>query len=223
MLRSLSRAARLPLHWQGPGARGLGYRGKGVESLLEGMLAHNQKFVASKQYTQHEVTLDSQCLRCVVVTCMDSRLTHLLPAALNIKQGEAKIIKTAGAIVAHPWGGVMRSILVALFELRATEVFVIGHDDCGMRTLNPASTIEKMLRAGVPKDRFDVIESSGIDLKKWLSGFSSLDQSVTSSANIIRRHPLVPAELKVHGLIIDPTTGALRMAEDTGGKEGGVA
>ena len=178
------------------------------------MMSFNKQFVTSKLYSNYEVPLENISLRCVVVTCMDSRLTHLLPAALNIKQGEAKIIKTAGAIVAHPFGGIMRSILVALYELSATEVFVIGHDDCGMRTANPSSTLEKMVRAGVPRDRFDVIENAGFDLKNWLSGFSSLDDSVINSANIIRRHPLVPADLKVHGLIINPSTGAIRQAKE---------
>jgi carbonic anhydrase len=196
------------------GVRYFCYLGKDAPSRLDSMMSFNKQFVTSKLYSDYEVHLDNKSLRCVVVTCMDSRLTHLLPAALNIKQGEAKIIKTAGAIIAHPFGGIMRSILLALYELRATEVFVIGHDDCGMRTANPSSTLEKMVSAGVPRDRFDVIESSGFDLKKWLSGFSSLDDSVINSANIIRRHPLVPADLKVHGLIINPSTGAIRQAKD---------
>ena len=34
--------------------------------------------------------------------------------------GDAKIIKNAGAIVAHPFGSVMRSVIVALYELNAT-------------------------------------------------------------------------------------------------------
>jgi carbonic anhydrase len=42
---------------------------------------------------------------------MDARLIRLLPAALNIQQGDAKIIKTAGAIISSPFGGIMRSIL----------------------------------------------------------------------------------------------------------------
>lgn len=65
--------------------------------------------------------------RCVIITCMDTRLTHLLPHAINILDGDAKIIKNAGAVITHPFGGIMRSVMVALYELRADEVFVIGH------------------------------------------------------------------------------------------------
>ena len=67
---------------------------------------------------------------------MDTRLVELLPKAMNLHNGDAKIIKNAGAIVSHPFGSVMRSIIVAVYQLDADEVFVIGHYDCGMTGLN---------------------------------------------------------------------------------------
>jgi carbonic anhydrase len=176
------------------------------------MLAHNQQFVASGGFAAF--ASPPADVRCVIVSCMDSRLTHLLPAALNIKQGEAKIVKTAGAIVSHPFGGIMRSVIVALYELRASEVFIVGHDDCGMRALDPAKTMEKMLAAGVPADRLSVLKSAGIDVPRWLAGFDSLDASVLGGVATVRSHPLIPPNVLVHGLIINPTTGAIRHARE---------
>lgn len=40
---------------------------------------------------------------------MDTRLIELLPRAMNMRAGDAKIIKTAGGIVAHPFGGAWRA------------------------------------------------------------------------------------------------------------------
>ena len=48
---------------------------------------------------------------------MDTRLTELLPAALGIKNGDVKLIKNAGGVVMAPFGSVMRSLLVAVYEL----------------------------------------------------------------------------------------------------------
>lgn len=48
---------------------------------------------------------------------MDTRLTELLPAALGIHNGDVKIIKNAGAVISHPFGSVIRSLLVAIIEL----------------------------------------------------------------------------------------------------------
>ena len=55
----------------------------------------------------------------VILSCMDTRLIELLPKAMNLKNGDAKIVKNAGAIVTQPFGNVMRSILVALYKLKA--------------------------------------------------------------------------------------------------------
>ena len=52
-----------------------------------------------------------------ILTCMDTRLIELLPAALGIKNGDAKIIKNAGGTMVHPYGSVVRSLLVGILEL----------------------------------------------------------------------------------------------------------
>lgn len=185
----------------------------GSVSILPAMLSHNEKFVREGAYRDYAVATPAPAARCVILTCMDSRLTHLLPAALNIKQGEAKIIKTAGAILSHPFGGIMRSIIVALYELRASEVFVIGHEDCGMRSIDVSGTTKKMVAAGVPEDRLKTLETAGVDVHKWLEGFASVDESVLAAVEIVRSHPLVPSNLRVTGLVIDPNSGALRLAK----------
>jgi carbonic anhydrase len=63
-----------------------------------------------------------------------------------------QIIKNAGAIITHPFGGIMRSIIVALYELGADEIFVIGHHDCGMSKINPKHTLGKMVEAGIKSE-----------------------------------------------------------------------
>ena len=69
-----------------------------------------------------------------------------------------------------------------------------------------------MVAAGVPADRVAVLESAGVDVHAWLKGFASVDESVLAAVATVRAHPLVPPSLRVTGLVIDPTTGALRIA-----------
>src|SRR6478735_7045027 len=119
-----------------------------MSDVIREILDHNRNFVAEKRY---------EALRTdrfpnkgvVVVTCMDTRLVELLPAAMDLRQGDAKVLKTAGAIVSHPFGGIMRSILVAVYELGAEEIAVVGHHDCGMTNLSCARIIEKARARGV--------------------------------------------------------------------------
>ena len=56
--------------------------------------------------------------------------------------------------------------------------------------------------------------NSGIDIKKWLHGFDSIEHSVLESIELIKKHPLVPKDVKVHGLIMDPESGKLEVISE---------
>jgi len=177
-------------------------------SVVNQMLAFNQQFVEEKQYEPF-ISDKFPDKKVVILTCMDARLTELLPHALGLKNGDAKIIKNAGAVLSHPFGSVMRSILVALYALGAEEVIVIGHHDCGMSTIDPAKMISKMQDRGINEQVLHTLDASGVDLKQWLRGFTSVEENVSHSVGLIKNHPLLPPGTEVHGLVIDPGTGKL--------------
>ncbi len=179
-------------------------------STLNNILEHNKAFVARGEYVPFETDRFPD-KKIVVVTCMDARLIELLPAAMNLRQGDAKILKTAGAIVSHPFGGIARSILVAVYELGAREVLIVGHHDCGMTNLSCERILEKAKARGVSDDVVSMLKNSGIDLAKWLSGFENVADSVRASVDVVRNHPLLPKDVPVHGLVIDPKTGRLEI------------
>ncbi|WP_127533625.1 beta-class carbonic anhydrase [Paenibacillus kobensis] len=180
---------------------------------LNQILSFNEQFVAEKQYEPY-LTDKFPNRKMVIVTCMDTRLTELLPKAINVHNGDVKIIKNAGAIVTQPFGNIMRSVLVALYELGAAEVVVIGHHDCGMTGINPEKTLGKMTDRGVTNETITTLKNSGLDLMRWLRGFDNVQQSVENSVNIIRNHPLLPPGTPVHGLIVDPKTGKLDLVTE---------
>jgi carbonic anhydrase len=160
-----------------------------LERLYE-MLTFNQEFVENKEFEKYQSTKYKE-RKIVVVSCMDARLTDLLPRALNVKDGNAKFVKDAGAMVLHPFGGVMRSIIVAVYELNTDEVFVVGHHDCGMGNINPSETITKMMERGVSSQAIETIDSAGINLQKWLHGFDSVEDSVKACVQTVNNHPFL--------------------------------
>lgn len=184
---------------------------------LEHMLEFNKNFVETGGFEEFKAD-KYPFKKMVVFSCMDTRLSSLLPSALNLKNGDAKIIKNAGAVIMHPFGSVMRSIIVAVYELGANEVFVIGHKGCGMSSINTEDLIGKMKAEGVSEETFKMLSYSGVDVKKWLHGFDCVEQSVKESVDKISNHPLVPSHVLVHGLIMDPETGGLDLVVD-GNKE----
>ena len=173
---------------------------------LEEMLDFNKKFVANKQYIQYE-TDSVPNKRMVIFTCMESRLVELLPKALNIQNGDVKMLKNAGAIIRKPFDSIMKSILVAVYDLKAEQVLVIGHHDCGMSHVNTDKLRKKMISTAIKKDTLETLEYAGLDFHEEFHGFDTVEESIQQSAHIIRNHPLLPKYVKVHGLVIDPGTG----------------
>ncbi|TXL63961.1 carbonic anhydrase [Cerasibacillus terrae] len=173
---------------------------------LNDMLEYNKKFVDGKQYEAYE-TDSIPNKRMVIFTCMESRLVELLPKALNIQNGDVKMVKNAGAIIRKPFDSIMKGILVAVHELQAEEVTVIGHHDCGMSHTVPSELKQKMIDDGIEADLIQSLEHAGIDFEEEFHGFDHVEDSVMQSVSIIRNHPLLPKHIKVHGLVIDPKTG----------------
>lgn len=182
-------------------------------SLIDDILKHNAVFVRQKEYeafrTDH---LPNKKL--VVITCMDTRLVELLPRAMNLRNGDVKMIKVAGAVVTHPFGSVMRSILIAVHQLHAQEIAVVGHHDCGMINFHCQALLDQAVSSGVSPSVIQTLNNAGIDLQHWLSGFEKVADGVRGSVNLIRSHPLMRPGIPVHGLIIHPETGALELIHD---------
>ena len=142
---------------------------------------------------------------------MDTRLVELLPAALGLRNGDVKIIKNAGGMVTNPFGSVIRSLLVAIIELGVEEIMVIGHTDCGVQHIDSEMMIHHMKQRGITQEAIDLMKYCGIDFEKWLSGFDTLEQSVNDTVATIKKHPLIPHDIRVGGYIINTDTGELRV------------
>lgn len=182
--------------------------GENVMINITEILEYNKKFVKSNKYELYKTTKYPN-KKIAILTCMDTRLTELLPAALGLKNGDVKIIKNAGAVVTHPFGSVMRSLLLAIYDLEVDEIMVIGHYDCGMQSLDSSKLIQKMLDRNIKSEKLEMIKYCGVDIHKWLRGFDSVKESVSETVEVIKNHPLMPEDVGIYGFIIDPTTGQL--------------
>jgi len=177
-------------------------------SQIKEILEFNRKFVENRNYELYDAGKFPN-KKIAILSCMDTRLTELLPAAMNFKNGDIKIIKNAGAVITHPFGSVMRSLLIAVYDLEVEEILVIGHYECGMQGLEPSNILQKMKERNIPEEKINMIRYCGVDIDKWMKGFDKIEVSVTETVNLIRNHPLIPKDVKVYGFIMDPNTGRL--------------
>ncbi|MBN7773987.1 beta-class carbonic anhydrase [Clostridium aminobutyricum] len=174
--------------------------------MIDELMKFNKEFVENKQYEKY-IAGKYPDKKIAILSCMDARLTELLPAALGLKNGDVKIIKNAGGVISSPVGSVMRSLVVAIYTLGVEEILVIGHYDCGMQNLDVNEIIKKMENRGVSEEKIEFMKYCGVDFDKWLSGFECVEESVSETVKFIKNHPLIPSDIHVDGLIMDPTTG----------------
>ena len=164
--------------------------------MIDQIIDFNKTFVAQKGYEKY-VTDKYPDKKLAVLTCMDTRLTELLPAALGLKNGDAKIIKNAGGLIITPFDSAMRSLIVAIYELGVEEIMSYSHFHHVMKA------------RGIKDETLDIIRECGIDLNHWLEGFRDTETSVRKTVKTIQTHPLIPKDITVRGFIIDSVTGAL--------------
>jgi len=176
---------------------------------LTEMLEYNKRFVAERMYEQY-ATSKYPDRKIAIVTCMDTRLVQLLPAALGIKNGDVKIIKNAGGTITNPFDSTVRSLLVAIYELGVNEIMIIGHTTCGVQGMDGAEMLELMRKRGIDEEHISLMKHCGINLESWLHGFDDTDEAILETVDLVKNHPLIPKDVIVKGYIMDSVTGELK-------------
>ena len=174
--------------------------------MIDDILQFNKRFVAEKAYEPF-ITDKYPVKKLAVLTCMDTRLTELLPKALGLSNGDAKIIKNAGGLILSETDSAIRSLLVGIYELGVREVMVVHHSTCGACHMSYEEFKPHMLERGIPEAVLADWEARGV--ADWLEGFHDTEASVRRTVAAVVNHPLVPSDVVVRGFVIDSVTGAL--------------
>lgn len=178
-------------------------------NLLNSILTANRNFIHPGAFPPLPKNPKKQF---AIFTCMDTRLVDFLEPAMGIKRGDAKVIKNAGNTLVDPLhGGVIRSLVAAVFMLGVDEIFVIGHEDCGMAHIDPEQLKNTMIARGISSQ---AIETHVPDLAQWLGAFSCPSENVIEVVGKIRANPLIPNDVPIHGLIFCPNDGRLEVVVD---------
>lgn len=177
--------------------------------MIREIKEYNRRFVEQRGYERF-ATSKYPDKKIAIVTCMDTRLVELLPAALGFKNGDVKIIKNAGGTITNPFDSTMRSLLVAVYELGVNEIMVIGHTECGVQGMDANEMLQAMKERGVSQEHITLMEHCGINLREWLHGFEETESAVCETVDLISHHPLMPPEgVNVQGFLMDSYTGEL--------------
>lgn len=176
--------------------------------MIDEILKYNDMFVSSGFYKPF-ATNKFPKKRLAILTCMDTRLVELLPAALGIRNGDVKMIKNAGGMISDPFDPTIRSLLIAVLEFGVEEVMVIGHTDCGAASISSETISNHLVQRGITRDTILKLKNQGLDFDSWFQGFEDTKTSVEKSVTTLKSHPLMPSNVFIQGFVMDISCGRL--------------
>jgi len=178
-------------------------------SVLQEVLSANEAYAAS--FGEKGGLAMPPARRFAILTCMDARLDPAKYAGLA--EGDAHVVRNAGGRASDD---AIRSLVISYKLLGTREWFVIHHTNCGMEFFTDAlmgdllaSSLETAALG--PEGFTDVGTGPGSAEGRYVSWLTigDLAQSVVDDVVRIRRHPLVPGTIPIHGYIYDVATGRL--------------
>ncbi len=159
-----------------------------MSAILDEILSANRSYAA--QFGDRSRLPMPPARRFAILTCMDARL--------------------------DPASDAIRSLVISYKLLGTREWLVIHHTHCGMETFT-SDVMNDLLRSSLKpatlangkwKDEGGGPGSREGEYINWLT-ISDNPQSVITDVERIRRHPLVPKDIAVHGFMYDVRTGKL--------------
>jgi len=147
---------------------------------------------------------------------IENGLEPILEEVTNIRAENMLTIQSYGTVISHPYGDIMRSVLIAIYEENIEEIFIVGTKDKRTSTINVLTQLETM------KDKIQTLnylfqnsrpEFSGGTVDEWLNGKENEGDNIEKIVDTIRHHPLVPSYVKVRGLIVNKNDGKPSIVE----------
>lgn len=157
------------------------------------------------------------------LTDIENGLEPILQEVTNTPAEKMLTIQSYGAAISHPYGEIMRSVIIAIYQEDVEEVFVVGTKDKRTSTGHVRTQLETM------KDKIQTLdylfqnckpEFFGGTVDEWLDGNENRIVAIEKSVEIIRHHPLVPSDVKVKGLIVNPKDGTSSIVDAPAAKTG---
>ncbi len=180
--------------------------GEPRDTLLHEVLLANRQHLAGSPVPR-PTSLGEKSL--LVITCMDPRLTALLPAVMGVASDEMIQIRNAGNRALDPERDPVRSAVAAIVLGLADEVFVIGHTDCRMCGSTTVDVLDGMKARGLSREAF-----GSKDVRAWFGLIASERSNTMEAAKVMRESPLLPPGIPLHALLVDTATGRLDLLSE---------
>jgi len=143
------------------------------------------------------------------VTGMETKLEALLANPTDAHLENIMMIQCYGPVISHPFGEVMRDIIITVYEKKIEEIIVVASKEdhrkinCMLNQLVEAEGVKEKIQTLDYLSKNCMPEFPVRSVRDWLEGREAVSDMVQNTVNIIRQHPLLPPHVKVKGLTIN--------------------
>ncbi|MGG5254105.1 carbonic anhydrase [Neobacillus sp. SM06] len=139
---------------------------------------------------------------------------RILEKMTNIGPRNSLILPNYESVIS-PFGDVMRNILLSVYQENIEEIFIVVGKE------NPKKAADILRKIQEHKEMQEKIQTLDYLFKncmpefaegtivQWLTGRKITSDCARKSVNVIRNHPLMPSNVNVSGLVIDPENETL--------------
>jgi carbonic anhydrase len=145
----------------------------------------------------------------LIITGLNKKLHQLFPIITNKKAEELIIINSFGAVISHPYGCMIRSIVMGVYYEDVEEIYIIGEKDGKEHLITEEALFSTMQESGVSKEMIktiDYINVVGNEVLNWLVGPQDVKVIIQQNITLINKHPLIPKSVSVFGYIVNSET-----------------
>jgi len=143
---------------------------------------------------------------------MEENMEILLQQAVQIDPEAMLILQMDGPVISQYFSDAMRDIMIAVYEENVRDIYVVGKKEDPLGKAKRKEWLEKIYGNEKLKEKLRTIdylfehctpEFPGIKFREWLEGSVTSAEHIEKSVKMIRRHPLLPADVQVHGLLLE--------------------
>ena len=168
-------------------------------SLLKKLLSGNESF--RNTYLKYASKLPPTPRKeFAILTCTDTRLNPIRIFHINV--GDAEILRNAGNQITDD---TIRSLSTAITN-GVNEIVILGHTDCSLTKVSAQQVIRTLRNLGAALNLTSFITSN-----EWLGMFSDEEINVRDQVVKLRSSPIIPANVPIHGLLFNVTTGTVKV------------
>lgn len=143
----------------------------------------------------------------MIITGVNQAIYPLFPEITYKENKDMLILNSFGAVITHPYGCLIRNIILAIYNEMVEEIFIIGEMESKEIKVNLSDKIKEHAASEEIIKTINYIDVVENDVISWLTGPQNIEDVIKKNKDLIKGHPLIPKTIPVHAYIANPETG----------------